>query len=246
MLTQVYGNVKILSISNNSLTKTKRHMLYSVVDKQIISLEVFKMFFKKKDIFFETFLAICENLRKAAAEFRDEIHNPSPNRTGFTNIQDYEKIGDRHTHTIIKELNKTFVTPLEREDIMNLAVKLDDILDGIEATFIRMDIYEIKDMNIFIKRNAEIIYESVEEVVKAIEKLVSKKFLDIRAHAVKINGLENEADSLFNNSLRELCTSCSDPILFVKYKQIYEMLEEITDACEDVADILESILMRNS
>ena len=204
------------------------------------------MFFKRTDIFFSTFVLISENLIKAAVEFKDEIHNPTPDRVGFTNIQDYEKIGDRHPHTIIKELNKTFITPLEREDIINLAVKLDDILDGIEATFIRMDIYEIKDMNIFIKRNADIIYESCIEVGKCIEKLVSKKFLEIRPHTVKINNLENEADSLFNNSLRELVSSCTDPIGFVKYKQIYEMLEEITDACEDVANILESILMRNS
>lgn len=204
------------------------------------------MFFKKTDIFFETFVAITANLTKAAAEFKEEIHNPSANKKGLTNIQDYEKTGDRFTHTIIKELNKTFVTPLEREDIMNLAVKLDDILDGIEATLIRMDIYDIKDINIFIKRNSEIIYECTLEVEKCIEKLVAKKFLDIRPHAVKINELENEADSLFNNSLRELVSSCTDAMHFVKYKQIYEMLEEITDACEDVADILESILMRNS
>lgn len=204
------------------------------------------MIFKKQDIFFSTFVAISNNLLKAAKEFKEEIHNPNPERTGFTNIQDYEKSGDRFTHTIIKELNKTFVTPLEREDIMNLAVKLDDILDGIEATLIRMDIYEFKDMNVFIKRNAEIILESVEEVGKSIEKLVSKRFLDIRPHAVKINGLENEADSLLNNSLRELVATCHDPITFIKYKEIYEMMEEITDACEDVADILESILMRNS
>ncbi|GAB6158319.1 DUF47 domain-containing protein [Desulfotomaculum varum] len=204
------------------------------------------MFFKKSDVFFETFKAIAENLNRAAIEFRDEIHHPSPEKKGLTNIQDYEKNGDRHTHTIIKELNKTFVTPLEREDIMNLAVKMDDILDGIEATLIRMDIYDIKDMNIFIKRNAEIILEQCQEVQKSIDKLISKKYLDIRAHAVKINELENEADHLFNNSLRELVATCTDAIEFVKYKQIYEMLEEVTDACEDVANILESILMRNS
>ncbi|MCL4440530.1 MAG: DUF47 family protein, partial [Firmicutes bacterium] len=122
----------------------------------------------------------------------------------------------------------------------------DDILDGIEATLIRMDIYDIKDMNIFIKRNAEIILEQCQEVQKCIEKLVTKKFLDIHAHAVRINELENEADHLFNNSLRELVSSCTDAIEFVKYKQIYEMLEEITDICEDVTSILESILMRNS
>ena len=204
------------------------------------------MFFKKSDIFFETFTSIAQNLTKAAEDFREELHNPRADKIGLTHVQDYEKTGDRHTHTIIKALNKTFITPLDREDIMNLAVKLDDVLDGIEATFIRMDIYEIKDINIFIKRNSEIIYESCQEIEKSIEKLVKKKLLDIRPHTVRINGLENEADHLFNNSLRELVSSCTDAIQFVKYKQIYEMLEEITDACEDVANILESIVMRNS
>lgn len=204
------------------------------------------MFFKKNDVFFETFKSISKNITQCAREFREEVHNPNPEKTGLTNIQNYEKTGDRHTHTIIKELNKTFITPLEREDIMNLAVKMDDILDGIEATLIRMDIYDIKDMNVFIKRNSDIILEQCLEVEKAIELLTTKKFLDIRAHAVKINELENEADDLFNNSLRELVSSCTDAIEFVKLKQIYEMLEEVTDACEDVANILESILMRNS
>ncbi|ABO51163.1 protein of unknown function DUF47 [Desulforamulus reducens MI-1] len=204
------------------------------------------MFFKKTDIFFETFKAIAENITRAAEDFSAEIHNPSSDKRGLTNLQNYEKTGDRYTHTIIKELNKTFVTPLEREDIMNLAVKLDDILDGIEATMIRMDIYDIKDMNIFIKRNTEIILEQCQEVEKSIGKLVTKRFLEIRTHAVRINELENEADHLFNNSLRELVASCNDAIQFIKYKQIYEMLEEVTDACEDVANILESILMRNS
>lgn len=204
------------------------------------------MFFKKNDIFFETFKKISLNITRAAEEFKEEIHHPSPEKKGLTNLQDYEKEGDRYTHTIIKELNKTFITPLEREDIMNLAVKLDDILDGIEATLIRMDIYDIKDMNIFIKRNAEIILEQCQEVEKSIDKLVTKRYMDIRAHAVKINELENEADSLFNNSLRELVSSCNDGLAFVKLKQIYEMLEEVTDACEDVANILETILMRNS
>lgn len=204
------------------------------------------MFFKKNDVFFETFKAIAQNITQCAREFSAEVHNPNPAKTGLTNIQNYEKAGDRHTHTIIKELNKTFITPLEREDIMNLAVKMDDILDGIEATLIRMDIYDIKDMNVFIKRNSDIILEQCLEVEKSIELLTTKKFLDIRAHAVKINELENEADDLFNNSLRELVSSCTDAIEFVKLKQIYEMLEEVTDACEDVANILESILMRNS
>ncbi|GAB6179845.1 DUF47 domain-containing protein [Desulfotomaculum defluvii] len=204
------------------------------------------MFFKKKDIFFETFQAIAKNITLAAEEFCTELHKPGSEKKGLTDIQDMEKKGDRYTHSIYKELNKTFITPLEREDIMNLAVKMDDILDGIEATYIRMDIYDIKDINIFIKRNTEIILEQCKEVELAIDKLVTKKFLDIRAHAVRINELENEADDLFNNSLRELVSSCTDAIEFVKYKQIYEMLEEVTDACEDVANILESILMRNS
>lgn len=204
------------------------------------------MLFKKKDIFFETFIAISKNITLAAEEFSSEIHKPSSEKKALTDIQDLEKKGDRYTHTIYKELNKTFITPLEREDIMNLAVKMDDILDGIEATLIRMDIYDIKDINIFIKRNTEIIVEQCKEVEGAIQKLTSKRFLDIRPHAVRINELENEADDLFNNSLRELVSSCTDAIEFVKYKQIYEMLEEVTDACEDVANILESILMRNS
>ncbi len=204
------------------------------------------MLFKKKDIFFETFQAIAQNITLAAEEFCTKLHNPGNEEKGLTDIQEMEKKGDRYTHTIYKELNRTFITPLEREDIMNLAVKMDDILDCIEATYIRMDIYYIKDIKIFIKRNTEIILEQCKEVQLAIDKLVSKKFLDIRAHAVRINELENEADDLFNNSLRELVSSCSDAIEFVKYKQIYEMLEEVTDACEDVANILESILMRNS
>lgn len=160
--------------------------------------------------------------------------------------EDLEHRGDDYTHRLIELLNRTFVTPLEREDLFALAVTIDDIADHIEAAVSRMAIYRIDEGNGHLRRLGQILEESARQICEAVTMLRGKKVSKIRDFAVRLNELENEADSELRQALAELFASPSDPLRVIKFKEIYEMLEEATDACEDVANILEGVAMRHA
>ena len=203
---------------------------------------------KKKDVFFETLEHISDNLLDATERFRSGIKDKANGDTAaFAKMmKELEKSGDRYTHTIYAALNKTFVTPIEREDILALASSLDDVLDGIEAIASRFDMYEIDLNDAYLLEFSENIHESALEIHKSIRLLTAKKLLAIREHTIRINDLENVADELLRKAIKELFKNVKDPIELIKYKEVYEMLELATDDCEDVANTLESIIMRNS
>jgi len=202
--------------------------------------------FKKKDIFFETLVASARNLKEASEMFLEEINNLQDVEKYAKKIRDLEHVGDDYTHTVIRALNKTFITPLEREDLLGLATKLDDVLDGIEECADRLCLYQVKQTDEYIVEFAENIDKSCHEIVAAMDLLVQKKLQEMMQHVFRINELENEADSLLRVCIKNLFEKSDDPILIIKKMQVYEMLERITDVCEDVADILESLQMRNS
>lgn len=204
------------------------------------------MFSKKKDVFFESFSLIAENLNEAAQSFNEELQKLNIESNCPKQMKIYEDTGDKYTHVVYKALNRTFVTPLEREDIMGLTVKIDDVLDGMEATTSHLDLYGVNEPDEFIRKFAQIVKKSCDEIVNSINLLVNKKLLQIRTHTVRINELENEGDNLLYDSLKNLFSTTTDPLTIIKKKDIYEMMESILDACEDVADVLETIVMRNS
>ncbi|ACV63195.1 protein of unknown function DUF47 [Desulfofarcimen acetoxidans DSM 771] len=204
------------------------------------------MFFKKKDIFFETIILDVDNLKEAAYLFQEEIHNLHDSEHYAEKIKTLEDKGDGYTHTIMHALNRTFITPLEREDIFGLASKLDDVLDGIEACADRMELYNVKESDDYMKLFAQMIVNSVDEISFAIKLLVQKKMMEMSRHINRINELENEADQLLREAIKTLFEEIDNPILIIKKKDLYEVLESVTDACEDVADLLESLIMRNS
>ncbi|WP_066638950.1 DUF47 domain-containing protein [Desulfolucanica intricata] len=204
------------------------------------------MFFKKKDIFFETLILSANNLKEAGKLFQEEIYNLQDVEQYAERIKILEDKGDEHTHTIIHALNKTFITPLEREDILGLALKLDDVLDGIEACADRMYLYKVIEADDYIKLFVKMIVNCTEEIVAAINLLTEKKLKEMLRNVYRINELENEADQLLRECIKTLFEEYNDPILIIKKKELYEMLESVTDAFEDVADILEALLMRNS
>ena len=204
------------------------------------------MFFKKKDIFFETLILDVDNLKEAAYLFQEEIHNLHESEHYAEKIKTLEDKGDEYTHTILHALNRTFITPLEREDIFGLASKLDDVLDGIEACADRMELYNVKESDDYMKLFAQMIVNSVEEISFAIKLLVQKKLAQMSRHINRINELENEADQLLREAIKTLFEESDNAILIIKKKDLYEVLESVTDACEDVADLLESLIMRNS
>jgi uncharacterized protein Yka (UPF0111/DUF47 family) len=143
-------------------------------------------------------------------------------------------------------LNKTFITPIEREDIMALTTSLDDVLDGVEACASRFEMYHITEKDEYITLFADILVRSVHQIKNAIYLLTQKKLLAIREHCIALNELENQGDDVLRVSITTLFANVKDPIELIKRKEIYERLEQTTDYCEDVANTLESIIMRNS
>ncbi|GIP45692.1 hypothetical protein J45TS6_41510 [Paenibacillus sp. J45TS6] len=203
-------------------------------------------FKKKKDIFFESLENMANTVVQAADYFAQNTGDLS-NMVQFTDqMKKYETECDNYTHTIIKELNKTFITPIERDDIMALATTLDDVLDGLEATASRFYMYDLKEADEYIIQFSEILRESAYEIQKAVHLLSQKKLLAIREYTIRLNDLENQGDELLRICTKNLFASVQDPIELIKRKEIYERLEATTDSCEHVANCLESIIMRNS
>ncbi|WP_172197233.1 MULTISPECIES: DUF47 domain-containing protein [Saccharibacillus] len=201
---------------------------------------------KKKDIFFQTLEDMADTIVQAADYFSKHVADLKDVNTFVKDMKDYETKCDGFTHTIITELNKTFITPLERDDILKLATTLDDVLDGLEATASRFYMYNLGQPDEYMIQFGEILRESAYVIQKAIHLLSQKKLLAIREYTIRLNDLENQGDQLLRICITELFANVSDPIELIKRKEIYERLETTTDNCEDVADILETIIMSNS
>ncbi|WP_046216654.1 DUF47 domain-containing protein [Paenibacillus wulumuqiensis] len=201
---------------------------------------------KKKDIFFETLENMADSLVQAADYFAEQVASLKDIPQFTKMMKDYENQCDTYTHTIITELNKTFITPLERDDIMELTTKMDDVMDGLEACASRFEMYHLNKPDQYINAFAEILRECAYEIQKAIQLLSQKKLLPIREHSIRLNDLENQGDDIMRKCITELFATVTDPIELIKRKEIYERLENTTDSCEDVANTLESIIMSNS
>ncbi len=162
------------------------------------------------------------------------------------NIKEIEHKGDDLVHDIMEELNKTFITPIDHCDISSLASSLDDILDRIDGVAMRLVLYEIKkpEDNMLMLINALVL--QVEELNYAIGELHdAKNFGEIKQRCIEINRLENVADDIYKNSVADLFKR-KDAIEIMKLKEIYECLEHATDTCEDVANVIDSIVVKNS
>jgi len=201
---------------------------------------------KKKDIFFETLENMADTVVQAADYFSQHVSNLQDVTLFANEMKKYESQCDDYVHTIITELNKTFITPIERDDIMELTTTLDDVLDGLEATASRFYMYQLTDPDEYIVQFAEILRQSAYEIQKAIHLLSQKKLLAIREYTIRLNDLENQGDEVLRMCIKNLFATVPDPIELIKRKEIYERLETTTDACEHVANVLESIIMRNS
>lgn len=202
--------------------------------------------FKKKDVFFTTLEEMADVMLETAEKFLQGMSDFKDIRTFAREMKDLEHRCDKFTHKIIQELNKTFITPIEREDIMALTKSLDDVVDGIEASVSRFEMYHVSNSDKHMIGFAEILLKSVREIREGIRLLSQKKLLEIRQHCIAVNKLENEADDLLRVTIHALFANEKDPIELIKRKDIYERLESTTDSCEDVANTLESIIMRNS
>lgn len=161
-------------------------------------------------------------------------------------IKDIEHKGDEMVHTIAEALTRTFVTPIDQEDISKLTSRLDDILDYIEAASHRLWSYEIKSIPPDMVKLTEVILTSSREVNHAVKDLRNfKKKNEILSHCIEINRLENTGDDITHVAVAELFKK-HDAVNIIKLKEIYEYLEEATDKCEDAADVIKDVFMKNS
>ena len=204
------------------------------------------MFTKKKSVFFQTFEDMAETIVEAVEYFHKNVPNLKDLTAFARAMKEYESKCDGYVHKILIELNKTFITPIDRDDILKLTGSLDDVLDGIEALASRFEMYQISEPDEYITLFADNLVRCSHQIRKAILLLSDKKMLAIREHAIAINELENQADDLLRVSVKTLFANVKDPIELIKRKEIYERLEQTTDYCEDVANMLETIIMRNT
>lgn len=205
------------------------------------------MFFKKQDHFSTLLKSMSANIKESASFFADfKIQNITDLKIFFETIKEYETNGDSLVHEMIQELNKAFITPIEREDILQLTMNMDDVLDGIEQYAALMEMYSIKHVDDYMVRFTEAIRSCAEEIHYSIELLTAKKFPQIREHAIKIKDYESKCDGILRQSIKHLFSVEKDPIRIIQYKEIYETLEEISDFCQGVANTLESIIMKNA
>src|SRR4051812_35449859 len=159
-------------------------------------------------------------------------------------IKEVEHECDTLTHQIIQRLHRTFVTPLDREDIFALARSLDDVMDAIDATAALVRLYQISVVRQDARALARIIVGCTEQLVQAVKALERKK--GVAEPAVEINRLENEADRAHQAAVRALFEQERDPIQIMKWKEILDFLEDATDRCEDVANVLEGVVVKHA
>ena len=195
--------------------------------------------------FFELLDRVAATVHDGALALRDLLRDFRDVGAKRKHIKDIEHRGDDLVHTIFEELNKTFITPIDREDIIALASHLDQILDMVDAAANRLFLYEIERPSEPMLQLADVIVEATSQLHTAVKMIHDMRQADdVERIAVEVNRLENVADDLMNNAVAALFHE-KDVIHIVKFKEIIERLEEATDHCEDVANVLSDIVAKN-
>lgn len=201
----------------------------------------------REESFFDLLEASAKNVLSGARLLRDlvEDYRDVPGR--YQKLVDSEHAGDHVTHQILEKLNKTFVTPLDREDIHALTIDLDTIIDSIELVADRLLLYQIDrptDLMISMVRLLERCCEQIDQAIPLLR--TARRQKDILPHAIEINRLENEADKLNRLALSGLFEKPHDVLYVIKWKEVYDTLEAAIDQTEDVADLLHGIVLKNA
>ncbi len=202
---------------------------------------------KKPDPFFNALYDIAENCNKAAhyaEEFK--ITSIADLKELSVTLKKYETDGDTLIHELIQKLNKSFMTPIEREDILELAVRMDDILDGIEGCIAHFEMFSLTEVDNYMRDFLKYIVLSTDEIVQAMNHLTNKKLVNMREHAILIKDYERKCDEVLRTSIKQLFLHEQDPIRIIQFKDIYEQLEEVADYCQNVANSMDTIIMRNA
>lgn len=199
----------------------------------------------REDEYFVFFSQITEKIQEASNILVEMLQDKSENFGAHAKrIKDAEHHCDELTHQVTIKLNKSFITPFDREDIFALVVALDDVCDFIDEGARAVVLYDIHEVSDYAKEFAKVIQGSATEINSAVALL--HKPNGMNQHIVEIHRLENEADDIYLRAIGELFHNQTDPITLIKWKELYEILENATDRCERVANIIESIVLKHN
>ncbi len=208
---------------------------------------IFKIFLPKDRIFFQLFENVAQELVKMGEKLKTMVNEPDFDKRAqlVQELEDMEHVNDDLTHNIFTELGKNFITPFDREDIHYLASALDDIADYIYSSAKKIHFYRVNPNDMGIQKMAELIAVGCVQVQKAVTELRNMKNMrQITDALVSINSIENQADDIFDMSIERLFATEPDAKEVIKKREIYQVLEIVTDKCEDAANVIESIIVK--
>ena len=200
----------------------------------------------KEESFFDLFEAQVNRLVEASGVLVEATERFETLGENAKRLERLEHDADQLTHEIMERLNKTFITPIDREDIHRLATDLDDVMDLMEAVTERFILFKVQQMLPQAKEIAKVIQQQLQEMQRMIPHLRRMRRESIMPHCVEINRLENTGDRLLRTAFAALFDGSHEPLVVIKWRELYGLMEEATDKCEDVANVIESIVLKNA
>ncbi len=236
-----YGNKFILFFTLCCLKEQKL-----IINFAKEGVELFRIT-SKEEIFFDMFVETVNTTCKSAEMLEELMVNYINVGDKIRAIEETEHEGDQHVHRILEQLNRSFITPIDREDINLIAKELDNITDAIEATAHRFNMFNVQNVREDAIKLAHMIVECTKElqgVMVDLKNMKSSKTLKDRI--IEVNRIEDEGDNIYRSAIAKMFVSQMDSIEIIKWKEIYEYLENTLDACEDVANIVEGVVMKHA
>jgi uncharacterized protein len=201
-------------------------------------------FIPREEKFFDLFVEDAQNVLAGARLLEEFFRSYDQRERLASQLRDLERRGDGISHDIGQRLESTFVTPFDREDIHQLISRLDDVLDFIEEVADTCILYKIEEPTPPAIEQTAIVVKQAEEIVKALERL--KGFKNLAPHWIEIHRLENDGDRIARQAMADLFTNGTDPVEIIKWKDLYALLEDAIDSCEDVANVIERIVVKHA
>jgi uncharacterized protein len=199
--------------------------------------------FPRDEQFFDLYGKMAVEIQAAAVMLEQLLATDPPDVSKVDLIRDAEHRCDALTHDTIQRLHRTFITPFDREDLYALATTLDTVMDAIDHAASLVRLYKIEVIRPGARELGRTVSASADRLHMALSALATKK--PVQPHAVEINRLENEADRAYQEAVRFLFEGETDPITIIKWKELYDHLERITDCCEDVANVIEGVVVKH-
>ncbi|HAM39943.1 MAG: phosphate transport regulator [Omnitrophica WOR_2 bacterium RIFCSPLOWO2_02_FULL_63_16] len=200
----------------------------------------------KDESFFDLFEQQAAILLEASGVLVEATERFETLAANAKRLERLEHDGDQLTHELMAKLNRTFITPFDREDIHQLVAALDDVLDLMEAVTERFILFKVQQIMAPAKEIAKVIQQQAQEIHRVIPKLRHMRHEQIMPHCIEINRLENVGDRLLRDAFAALFDGSPDPIAVIKWRELYELLETATDKGEDVANTIEGIVLKNA